>query len=237
MGKKRLVIDFRAFTGALVLTCTGAFVFFDAIYGLIPAAAVGVYGYRVLKESSASKKRLKKISELKSLMISVQTTLEAGKSLENSFIYARQELIQLYGKRNEMVKALEKFEKKISLNYTLNKALDEFAREVDIAEAYDFVDVITTIKRTGGNAVKIIKDSVERMVNEMELREELSTMVAAKKLELMVMVTMPSLITLFLRYTNEGFLDPLYGNIPGVTVMMGLNVLAYHMGRKIVDIY
>ena len=99
--------------------------------------------------------------------------------------------------------------------------------------------MISTIKRTGGNAVKVIKDTVERIISDIELREELATIVAAKRLELMIMVYMPAVLSLFLRITNKGFLDPLYKSVPGIiimTILMLSNIGADYLGRRIVDI-
>ncbi len=233
-------IDLPALAGAIVLTLFGCYVFYGALYGIIPASVVGIYGYKVIHRGSLQRRKLRRLDELRNVMISVQTSLEAGKSLENALVFAEKDLSEIYGVGNEMVNALGMVKKKISLNYTTDLALAEFAKEVDLTECYDFVDVISTIKKTGGNAVKIIKDAVERIVNEMELREELGTMVAAKKYELMIMVCMPSLITLFLRLTNGDYLKPLYGNISGaviMTLMLFFNIAAYYLGRKIVDIY
>ncbi len=232
--------DMYALTGAVIITLSGAFIFYDSWFGILPASGIGIYGYRVLHEGAQKRRKMKRLDELKNAMISIQSALEAGRSLENSFISAEKDLIEMYSDKNEMVEALKRVGKKISLNYTVESALYEFAKEVDLPECYDFVDVISTIKRTGGNAVKSIQEAVEKIINEMELREELSTIVAAKKYELMIMVCMPSLITLFLRLSSGDYLKPLYGNISGViimTLLMFFNTLAYCLGRKIVDIY
>ena len=86
----------------------------------------------------------------------------------------------------------------------------------------------------------MIKDTVEKLVSEIELRQELEVMVAAKKLEQQVMIYMPAFIIIFLRSTNRGFLDPLYGNIVGFSIMsvvLAVNVCADLLGKKIVDIH
>ena len=235
---KAFKIDAISFVGAVFLTIISAYVFYDKVYGIIPASVVGVYGYRMILVSRRDRIRLRKLTELRSVMVSVQTALEAGKSMQNAFLSAASDMTELYGKKNLMVDALKNMQKKLELNYTFDQAVREFAKEIDIDEAYEFADIISTIRKTGGNAVRIIKDSVERIISEMELREELSTIVAAKKLEMMIMVAMPAIITLFLRFTSKGYLDPLYTTPAGVlimTVMMMGNIGACHIGRKIIS--
>jgi tight adherence protein B len=232
-------IDIKAILSGIFLSLAAAYVFYNRIFGLIPASAVGIYGYRVVRNNNKERERIIRLSELKSMMISFQSSLAAGKSMESTVHMARNDLSDMYGKKNSTVMALERIEGKLQLRYTLERCLEEFAKEIDLREADDFAIVISTIKRTGGNAVKVLKDAVERIVSEIELREELATVVAAKRLELAIMVYMPAAICLFLRITNKGFLDPLYTGIPGIiimTIIMVINIGADYMGRRIVNI-
>lgn len=64
-------------------------------------------------------------------------------------------------------------------------------------------------------------------------------MVASKKLEQQMMVFMPAVLILFLRVTSKGFLSPLYDTILGqiiMTVVLGINIFADYLGKRIVDI-
>ena len=232
-------LDYKAALVFILLTIGGAYVFYNRIYGFLPSIIIGVYGYRVVHKNNMEKERMKRLSELKSMMISFQSSLSAGKSMESSVHLAKNDLSQMYSEKNSMVRALENVENKLQLRLSLDVCLKEFAEEVDIREAEDFALVISTIRKTGGNAVKIIKDTVERIVSEIELREEIATMVAAKRLELTVMVYMPSVISVFLRFSDKGFLDPLFGNMTGIgimTILMIANLGADYLGRKIINI-
>ena len=55
----------------------------------------------------------------------------------------------------------------------------------------------------------------------------------------MIMSLMPAGIILYLQLTSPGFLEVLYGNLFGICAMsvcLGVYVLSYWMGRRIVDI-
>ena len=232
-------LDVKALIFGILLAIGAAVVFYNSILGLIPASMVGIYVYRIVHKNNQEKERLKRLGELKSMMISFQSSLAAGKSMESAISMARSDLVKMYGEKCKTVSALELVEGKLALKFSLEQSLKEFAGDVGIREAEDFAIVISTIKRTGGNAVKVIKDTVDRIVSEIELREELATVVAAKRLELMIMVFMPAVLSIFLRITNKGFLDPLYKSIPGIiimTILMLSNIGADYLGRKIVDI-
>ena len=134
---------------------------------------------------------------------------------------------------------MEKAARKLELSIPLEVAFSDMAKRYDLSEIYDFAEIITVIKRTGGNTVQIIRSTVEKLTDEIELDAELEVIVAAKRFEQQVMVYMPAMITVFLRVSNKGFLSPLYGNLTGIlimTVVLGANIGADYLGRRIVDI-
>lgn len=232
-------LDIKALVLGIILAIGAALVFYNSLFGLIPASIVGIYVYQVVCKNNQERERLKRLGELKSMMVSFQSSLVAGKSMESAIGMAKSDLVKMYGEKCKTVTALELVEGKLTLKISLEQSLKEFAVDIGIREAEDFAIVISTIKRTGGNAVKVIKDTVERIISDIELREELATIVAAKRLELMIMVYMPAVLSLFLRITNKGFLDPLYKSVPGIiimTILMLSNIGADYLGRRIVDI-
>ena len=216
-----------------------AVVYFANLWGVIPASLAGVYIYKVLIENMKRKKRQRILGQFKAMLIAMQSALEAGNSMERSLREAVEEMRQLYGDKSRIVRELVLIDKKLKLNISLEEALMEFADRVDIKEICDFVEVISAVKKTGGNAIKIIKDTVNRIVEVIELGAELEVMVASKKLEQQMMVFMPAVLILFLRVTSKGFLSPLYDTILGqiiMTVVLGINIFADYLGKRIVDI-
>ncbi|MCR5225823.1 MAG: hypothetical protein K6E27_01245 [Eubacterium sp.] len=221
--------------GALVI----AFIFFGHLWGIIPGGLAGIYIYKVMVENLRRKMRQELLGQFKAMLIAMQSALEAGNSMERSLKESAEEMRQLYGDKSRIFRELVIIDKKLRLNISLEEALKEFADRVDIKEIYDFVEVISAVKKTGGNAIKIIKDTVNRIVEVIELGAELEVIVASKKLEQQLMVITPAVVILFLRVTSKGFLSPLYDTILGqiiMTVVLGINVFADYLGKRIVDI-
>lgn len=221
--------------GSLVI----AFIFFGHLWGVIPGGLAGIYIYKVMVENLRRKKRQELLGQFKAMLIAMQSALEAGNSMERSLKESAEEMRQLYGDKSRIFRELVIIDKKLRLNISLEEALKEFADRVDIKEIYDFVEVISAVKKTGGNAIKIIKDTVNRIVEVIELGAELEVIVASKKLEQQLMVITPAVVILFLRVTSKGFLSPLYDTILGqiiMTVVLGINVFADYLGKRIVDI-
>jgi len=233
--KEKVVAGTISILAALVMT----YIFFSSIWGLAPAALAGVYVYKHLMSDMERKRKQELLGQFKAMLIAMQSALEAGNSMDRSLKEAADEMRQLYGNKSQIVKEMELIENKMRLNISLEEALKDFAERVDIKEIYDFAYVISTVKRTGGNAIKIIKDTVNRIVEVIELGAELEVIVASKKLEQQLMVFMPAVLILFLRVTSKGFLSPLYETILGqiiMTVVFGINIFADYLGKKIVDI-
>ena len=231
--------DIKVILWTALIWIGSAFVYYRSIYGLIPSVLAGIYTYRVASVRVKEKHRQKLLGQFKNLIIAMQSALEAGKSMENSLFAANQDLKRMYGESTEICKALDVVQRRMELNVTLDEALQEFSEKMELEEIYDFVLVISTVKRTGGNAIKVIKDTVDKIVSEIELREEIEVIVAAKKMEQQIMIYMPSLIILFLRTSNRDFLNPLYGNPVGfilMTIALMVNIAADYLGKKIVKI-
>lgn len=230
---------FEALLWGMLITIAAAYVFYKEYWGIIPGVVAGVYVFRFVSKRQSEKKKNRLLEEFKDLLTSMESILESGSSLERALILSGEELRKLRGDGSELANEIEIIEKKMKVNITLEEALREFAEKEDIREIYDFVEVISTIKKTGGNAIQIIKDTVSRIVEGIELKAELEVMVAAKKLEQQVMVFMPAVVILFLRVTSGSFMSPLYQTVMGkiaMTVVLLINIFADSLGKKIVEI-
>ena len=235
MISARLISIFEA----VFLTAMVAYLFYDSIYGIMPGILVGLYAYKSRMNIQLKKQKLRRREQFKDMIIAVESALEAGNSIERAFILAGNDLETMYGPRHEMVREIKSMERRMNLGCSFEEGLMEFARSVDIDEVFDFSEVISTIKRTGGNAIKVIRDTSEKIVEEIELEQELEVIVASKNLEQQIMILMPSFIILFLRVSSKGFLDPLYHNPIGwilMTLALVVNISADRLGKKIVDI-
>ena len=129
--------------------------------------------------------------------------------------------------------------RQMNLNVTAEQAWRDFAGRMQTSEVDRFVTVFVLAKRSGGDSIKIIKDAVQQMGDKAEVKREIETVIAAKKLEFQVMAVIPFGIIAYMRLSFPEFMDVLYGNFPGVCFMsicLALYLMAWKMGWKIVDI-
>lgn len=86
----------------------------------------------------------------------------------------------------------------------------------------------------------IIKSSVETIKTKIESENEIRTLVSAKGNEFKLMVVIPVAVLLYMRLFSGGFMDALYGNIPGIifmTICLAVYIAAVFGGFRILDIH
>lgn len=194
---------------------------------------------KMTARAKKEKEKRKMLEEFREMIGFISGALNAGYSLENAFWVAKKELGVLYGTKSILVSYLERVLRKLKMNTSLEQALEEFARECQLEEAKNFAQVVAIGKKSGGNLVRIIEKSVHSICLKLETEEEITTMIAAKKMETRIMILFPALIVLYLRLTNGEYIGVLYGNVVGAAVMtvsLGAMVVSAFWSEKIMDI-
>lgn len=159
--------------------------------------------------------------------------------MENAIREAEKDLHPLYPENSRIRKEFERMVHQMEMNLTAEQILEEFAERVHLEDAENFVTVFSVAKRTGGDSIAILKDSIRMIGEKLEVEREIQTLLAAKKLEFQVMCVIPLGMVMYMRAAFPEFLSVLYGNAPGIflmTVCMGIYGFAYQMGKKMIQI-
>ena len=236
----KISVDTIGSIGAFLLLDAGiAYLFYQnwiAFLCFLPFLKVFL---KMTARAKKEKEKRKMLEEFREMIGFISGALNAGYSLENAFWVAKKELGILYGTKSILVSYLERVLRKLKMNTSLEQALEEFARECQLEEAKNFAQVVAIGKKSGGNLVRIIEKSVHSICLKLETEEEITTMIAAKKMETRIMILFPALIVLYLRLTNGEYIGVLYGNVVGAAVMtvsLGAMVVSAFWSEKIMDI-
>ena len=177
--------------------------------------------------------------ELKEFLNALIATLQTGRSLENAFIEATKDLVRYTEKDTSFIKELKQICVKINLGEPMEKLLAEFSKRSHLEELEYFSEVFSIGKRSGGNIVAIMKNTIHMLQERMEAEEEIITTITEKKLEFQVMTVIPLAIILYLRIGASNLMNRLYGNITGVCVMTVCLVIyggCYLYGKRLLEI-
>lgn len=224
-----------------VMCCGGitmllAYFFYRSVLALIPLSLVGVAAYMRMGRDRAGKVREELASQFRECILSVATLLQAGYSVENAFLECRQDMALMYGEEAVICRELTFIKRGLNINISLEELLGDLALRSNCEEIAQFAQIFTLAKRNGGNMAEIIRSSAHQIGRQIELKQEVQTLLGGKKMELMIMKLMPFGILLYIDMGNRGYFDSLYHNLTGAAIMtgcLGVYLGAYLLGERI----
>ena len=170
---------------------------------------------------------------------SLEAQLNVGYSMENAIKEVQRDLQIMYDKNTIIVREFTYMARQLNLNVTAEAAWKDFAARIALPEVDTFVTVFSLAKRSGGDSIMIIKNAVRQLGDKAEVKREIDTVIAAKKLEFRVMSIIPFGIIAYMRLSFPEFMAGLYGNLPGaifMSVCLVAYIAAWNLGCKIVEI-
>ncbi|MCR4590708.1 MAG: type II secretion system F family protein [Lachnospiraceae bacterium] len=192
---------------------------------------------RYMKRSLIEKRKYELSLGFREAIMAVQSSLNAGYSVENAFIEAGRVMEKMYGDspiRNEF----RILTRRLRSNETLEKILLELSYRSGIEDIEDFANVFAAAKRSGGDFTRIIRKAAESIGDKMDVRRDIRTAISSKRYENRVMEAVPFGIIIYLNITSAGFLSALYHNITGcviMTVCLSLYIAGFIMAEKIIS--
>lgn len=236
---KKFVLYQKGFVKGLCMAMLVTFLFYrDFVLSGVLSAIFAVC-YMFYTEKEYEKKQKYEITlEFREGLHGISAALGAGYSMENAITEAKKDLELLYGTDSLLVCEFSQIERQLELNMSLENALDSFAKRWQAEDIVHFVKVFQTAKRTGGDLIAITRMAAERIGEKIEVKREIYTIIAGKKLEGSIMNVIPLGIIFYFWISSPDFLDCLYtgGGRILMTVLMLIYLVALYWSRKINDI-
>lgn len=199
-----------------------------------------VYVYlRVQKKKLIQERKWVLTLQFKESILSLSAALNAGYSIENAFVETLSDLRFMYEEDAYIIKEFNHIIYQLQMNRTIEEALEDFAGRSHVEEISQFSQLFVTVKRTGGNIVKIIGQTGKTLSDKIEVEREINTLITAKKYETKIMCTVPLGMIGYMWICSPGFLDPMYDNLLGntiMTIMLFIYGVAYFVANKIMEI-
>ena len=177
--------------------------------------------------------------QFKEAIQSLSTALNVGYSLENAMREVVRDLKSVYKREDIILKEFGFMIHQLQMNVTAETALKEFADRTGDEDVQTFVTVFAMAKRSGGDALEIIRNVVRQLGEKMDVEREVHTLMAAKKMELKIMTAIPFAMIGYMKISFPEFLDVLYGNLAGVIIMsicLLIYLVSYEVGKRMVEI-
>lgn len=203
------------------------------------AAPAGVLFLRIYRNALIEKRRWELTIQFKDAMESMVSALVAGYSLENSVRQAQRDLMVMYREDDVIMREFSYMLSKMDLKAGVEALLEDLGARSGVEDIRTFSEILSTAKRTGGNLVQVMRKTAGNISQKLEIRREIETLIAGKRMESNCMTAIPLLMIAYLRVFSPGFLDPLYHNPTGILVMTGtllLYIVSVLWGQKIMKI-
>lgn len=185
----------------------------------------------------AKKNRMQK--EFVSGLGILNTSLQAGLSMENAWKEVEKETKMMYGENSLLYLELKEMNQRTAHNVPVEKLLLEMAYKWKLEDMIQFSELMEYGKRSGSNWKKMIDIFVGRMTERYEAEQQIEIVIAEKKLEQQIMNIMPLGMLAFLQFSAWDYMSVLYHNWLGVismTIFLALYLLAIFLSQKILKV-
>lgn len=223
----------------MFLNAIVSFLFFDSFVAMIPGILLVIL-YVKEKKRRLMRKRFRQLrTELKEFLNELIVALQTGRSIENAFAEALKDTERYLEKETLFVLEMKKICAGVSIGESLEKLILQFAYRSHLEELEYFAEVFSVGKRSGGNLIAIMKNTIRMIQEKMDGEEEIYTVIADKQMEFQVMCVIPFVIIIYLRISAGTLMNHLYGNITGIAIMAACVLVyggCYLYGKRILEI-
>ena len=221
-----------------IVAVTG-WIYYQSPWAVILLGPLGIVLYRQLEEEVIFKKKGEFLLQFKEVTELMSSALNVGYSVENAVREAQKEL-QIFQVEQTLMKAeLVQMVRQVRLQIPVEQVWMDFAKKTELEDIVNFAAVFSVAKRSGGNMVEIIQNTIRQIGDKIDVRREIDTILAAKRYEFRVMCVIPYAMIAYMQVSFPEFMSCLYGNVLGIgvmTVCLSVYVAAYLLGAKIIKI-
>lgn len=223
----------------LLICAVAAWLFYDSVWAFFAGLPGIVLWERQRGKELLRKRRQRYAEEFTEGIRALCAAISAGYSVEHGVYEALRDLRRIHGKDNAMMEELQAMTVQLSMNQSVEQLFWELADRSGIEDAASLAEVFFTAKRTGGNLVEIMEQSVRVLEEKEAVNREIEVLLSGKKYEQSIMSLIPFGMIAYIRAGSPGYLDVLYHNLPGVCVMslcLAVYGASAYMGSRILRI-
>lgn len=189
-------------------------------------------------KSIIAKRKTELSRQFRDFLDSLTTSLGAGKNVNDSISAVYEDLKVQYDSDAYIIKELEIIISGVHNNIAIEELLEDFGIRSDIDDIKSFANVFKISYRKGGNIKDIIRNTHSILSDKMEISEDIETLTTSNKLEQNIMVFMPIALIAVIKMMSpefaENFVKPT--GIISTTISIGIFVVAYFIGKSVLDI-
>ena len=197
-------------------------------------------GYMLYWQKMCVKQKKQRFQlQFKDAMQALSQALQAGYSIERAVPECIKDLQMIYKRNSRIMQEFLHMRRQIEMNVPIEQVFREFSERVDQEDVRNFTIVFNIAKRGGGDTVAIIRSTMVQIGDKIEVKRDIDTVLAKKRMEFYVMAVIPLIMLAYMYLSFPEFMDILYESIQGrmiMSVCLAVYIAAYAGGRKIIGI-
>lgn len=209
---------------ALICIAT-AYLFFHSWWSLPFLLPYFIYGLFRAKKEQLQKETELFAAQFRDGLQCLLASLEAGYSIENSFVNAAEDLLIMFRKEAPIVRSFRQICRQLGNGANVEELVFEMGEKSGVEDVRNFAGIFVTAKRTGGDLLGVIRSVNASLYQKQEVQREIASILLAKQLEVKIMRLMPYGILLYFQVFSPSFLMPLYAGFFGRMIMLIIFVL------------
>lgn len=230
------------FYGGLFVDSDGNATVATSISNLVVFVLVGLIAAKIFIPMRTEQLRQKRLQELttqfRSLLETLAVSLSSGMNMAESLQGALEDLRQQYSPEAYIVKEVSEMISGIQNNIPIEVTMASLGERSEIEDIKNFSVVFSVAYRAGGNLKDIVRRTNSIISEKIEISGEIETALSSNKTQFTAMMIIPVVMVLLLKSMSSDFAAG-FSSIIGVsaiTIAIGIFVLAYKLGQKIMDI-
>lgn len=177
--------------------------------------------------------------QLKDVLMSLVSSLAVGRSLENCFAVANDDMAMLYPhSKVELIAELDIINHRIRNGDSLEQSLQQLAQRANIEEFTQFVEALQTCKRSGGDLLAVMRRTATMLSDQIAIDNEIQVLLAQKKLEGRIMMATPFAFLQFFHSMSPAYMETLQTPLGYIllSIVLLLLLLLFWLMDKIMTI-
>lgn len=230
---------FRIFAEFLVITMVVSYLFYDALWLILPELILFPVYVSYRKRALIAGRRMQLRNEFVDWIVAAAAIMNGGISAEKAFVDSAEEIEKLYGRKSIILGEIQLLKVKMARTVSFSEALLDLGRRSGVEDIAEFSQVFIIAKENSGQMSNVIEETAKQFQEKKDTEAEIQTTLSGKKMEQRMMMVIPLCIVLYLKITAGEFMSVLYHNLFGQVVMslcLGAYIAAYFYGEKILDI-
>lgn len=221
--------------------CAGAgYLFYHSLAAGAGVAVIGICPCIYLWEQGRMRKKQEEFEvQFQEGLRYLSAALRAGYSVENAMKEMYLEERKAFPKGSIFLREMDHMLKQLKLLIPVEQVWRECGERTGMEDVINFAQVFSVAKRSGGNLIEIIQNTIRQIQMKQKIQREIEVMAAGKRMEFHIMSVIPAAIIVYMCLGFPDFMQVIYANLIGKLLMTGCLILyvgAYLWGRKILSV-